>query len=142
MRKGVATLSRPFLRLTTILLFVGLGTAQTETAENQSPRLRIEVKAADSGKGLENARVLVSSSDGSFTDESRTDGDGTATFSEVPSGKVTIIVTLNGWETSRGQYPWQGHDTQTILIKLNRENPPNNGDTEKKKPSPTPSPDH
>jgi hypothetical protein len=134
-----------FLFLTPAILLIQVALAR-EAAAQEAPafpkkeklvkKLRIEVRAEDTGLPLAHATVQVSSADGAFTDDSPTGSDGSVTFSNVPSGTVKIRVTFAKCKNFGSGYDLGPQDTVTIPIQLQKEN--KDGDVEsgdKKKPS-------
>jgi hypothetical protein len=106
------------------------------TKEKIVKKLRIEVRAKDTGLPLAHATVHVSSAGGEFADTSPTGSDGSMTFSNVPSGTVKIRVTFAGWMDFGSGYDLVPQDTVTIPIQLQKENKDGNGENrDKKKPS-------
>jgi len=62
--------------------------------------LTIVVKVSDSGAALAEAEVEVTN-EHEYDSTLRTNGDGVATFTEVPRGYIAIVVTKKGWKNSR-----------------------------------------
>jgi hypothetical protein len=128
------------LLLTPAILLVQVALAPEAPAppkkEKLVKKLRIEVRAKDTGLPIAHATVHVSSAGGEFADASPTGSDGSMTFSNVPSGTVKIRVTFAGWKDFVSGYDVVPQDTVTIPIQLQKENKDGNGENgDKKKPS-------
>jgi hypothetical protein len=130
------------LLLTPAILLVQVALAQETPApapkkEKLIKKLRIEVRAKDTGLPLAHATVHVSSAGGEFADDSPTGSDGSMTFSNVPSGTVKIRVTFAGWKDFGNGYDLVPQDTLTIPIQLQRVNKDGNVENrDKEKPPP------
>jgi hypothetical protein len=75
---------------------------ETEKDKNKDKKpviAAVVVTVAGDGTAVQNANVLLTTSDDSYNESLYTDKHGRAQFSGVPVGNVTLQVIASGWKT-------------------------------------------
>ena len=102
-------------------------------------RLTVQVNAAESGKPVDRASVVVNFRHGRNVNmkkiltnwETKTDQQGHVTIPAIPQGEVTIQIIAQNYQTFGDVYQLDQPE-QTVTIKLNRPQPQYSEDSKKK----------
>lgn len=114
----------PFLRVL-LLLAAGVPALLAD-----STKLTVQVNAADTGKPVDRASVVIHFRHGRNVKlkkiltswETKTNQQGKVTIPSIPNGEVTIQVIANNFQTFGDVYELTDPE-QTVAVKLNRPQP-------------------